>query len=195
MLEVDQTDGRQYNEYLLDAIKLMLDADAVYMLANWKDFGRCTDRARNSRDHGQTNFLSGYGGTLMLKFSKELSFPIDAVTQTFAFLGRRGSGKTYGAGKLAELFLDAGAQIVALDPIGNWYGLRLSADGKGKGFSIPVFGGERGDVPLEPQAGALIAKLLVEERFSAVLDLSTFRKEQRKQFATDFAEGLPKVGR
>jgi hypothetical protein len=125
-----------------------------------------------------------------LKLADDLELPIDAVTQTFALLGRRGSGKTYGSGKLAELFLDAGAQIVVLDPIGVWYGLRLSADGQHKGFSIPVFGGEHGDIPLEPQAGALIAKLLVEERFSAVLDVSTFRKEQRKQFVTDFAEEL-----
>ncbi len=88
------------------------------------------------------------------------------------------------------MFIEAGAQVVVLDPIGTWYGLRLSADGKGKGFSVPVFGGEHGDVPLEPQAGALIAKLLVEECFSAVLDVSTFRKEQRKQFVTDFAEEL-----
>jgi hypothetical protein len=127
---------------------------------------------------------------MKLKLSDTLSLPIDAVTQTFAFLGRRGSGKTYGSGKLAELFLEAGAQIVVLDPIGTWYGLRLSADGKSKGFSVPVFGGEHGDVPLEPQAGALIAKLLVDQHFSAVLDVSTFRKEQRKQFVTDFAEEL-----
>lgn len=125
-----------------------------------------------------------------LKLSNELTLPLDAVTQTFAFLGRRGSGKTYGAGKLAELFLDAGAQIVVLDPIGNWYGLRLSADGQGKGFSIPVFGGEQGDVPLEPQAGRLIAKLIVEERFSAVLDVSSFRKSERKTFVTEFADEL-----
>jgi hypothetical protein len=132
---------------------------------------------------------------MKLKLSDTLSLPIDAVTQTFAFLGRRGSGKTYGSGKLAELFLEAGAQIVVLDPIGTWYGLRLSADGKSKGFSVPVFGGEHGDVPLEPQAGALIAKLLVDQHFSAVLDVSTFRKEQRKQFVTDFAEDLIKLGR
>lgn len=127
---------------------------------------------------------------MKLKLSDTLALPTDAVTQTFAFLGRRGSGKTYGSGKLAELFLEAGAQIVVLDPIGTWYGLRLSADGKSKGFSVPVFGGEHGDVPLEPQAGALIAKLLVEQHFSAVLDVSAFRKEQRKQFVTDFAEEL-----
>jgi acetolactate synthase small subunit len=125
-----------------------------------------------------------------LRLADKLSLPIDAVTQKFAFLGRTGSGKTYGAGKLAELFLDAGAQIVVLDGIGVWYGLRLKADGKSKGFSIPVFGGEQGDVPLEPQAGRLIAKLIVEEGFSAVLDVSNFRKHERKTFVTDFAEEL-----
>jgi hypothetical protein len=127
---------------------------------------------------------------MKLKLADNLELPLEAVTQKFAFLGRTGSGKTYGAGKLAELFLDAGAQIVVLDGIGVWYGLRLKADGKSKGYSIPVFGGEQGDVPLEPQAGRLIAKLIVEEGFSAVLDVSNFRKHERKTFVTDFAEEL-----
>lgn len=126
----------------------------------------------------------------MLKFANNLELPIEAVTQTFGLLGKRGGGKTYGAMKLAELMLNAGAQVVVLDPVGNWYGLRLSADGKGKGISIPVFGGENGDVPLEPEAGALIAKLIVEKQFSAVLDVSNFRKNDRKRFVTDFAEEL-----
>lgn len=124
-----------------------------------------------------------------LKLS-DLCLPIEAVTQTFAFLGKRGGGKSYAAMKLAELMLQAKAQIVALDPIGIWWSLRMSADGKNKGFSIPVFGGEHGDVPLEPHAGALIAKLIVEGHFSAILDVSTFRKNERKQFVTDFAEEL-----
>jgi len=58
-----------------------------------------------------------------IDFSPDLQLPLDAVTQTFAFLARRGAGKTYGAGKLAEGMLGAGAQVVVLDPIGNWYGL------------------------------------------------------------------------
>lgn len=33
----------------------------------------------------------------MLKLSDELDLPISAVTQTFAFLGKRGGGKTYAA--------------------------------------------------------------------------------------------------
>jgi hypothetical protein len=126
----------------------------------------------------------------ILKLADNLEMPLSAVTQKFAFLGRTGSGKTYAAEKLAELFLDAGAQVVVLDGIGVWYGLRLKADGKSKGYSIPVFGGEQGDVPLEPQAGKLIAKLIVDEGFSAVLDVSNFRKHERKTFVTDFAEEL-----
>jgi uncharacterized protein len=127
---------------------------------------------------------------MKLKLTDDLYLPIEAVTQKFAFLGRTGSGKTYGAQRLAESMLEAHAQVVVLDGIGVWYGLRLKADGKSKGFSIPVFGGEQGDVPLEPQAGKLIAKLIVEEQFSAVLDVSNFRKHERKAFVTDFAEEL-----
>jgi hypothetical protein len=123
-----------------------------------------------------------------IKISPDLSLPLEAVTQTFAFLARRGAGKTYGASKLCEEMLDAGAQVIVLDPVGNWYGLRLAADGKGKGISIPVFGGEHGDIPLEPGAGALVADLIVDKRISVVLDVSTMRKNQRKEFATSFAE-------
>lgn len=35
---VDQTEGRQYRDYLLDALRiLMTEADGVYMLDNWRD--------------------------------------------------------------------------------------------------------------------------------------------------------------
>lgn len=126
----------------------------------------------------------------MINISESLSLPDDAVTQTFAFLARRGAGKSYGSMKLAEGMLEADAQIVALDPVGVWYSLRIAADGKGKGFDLPIFGGLHGDIPLEPGAGALIADLIVDRGISAVLDVSMFRKNERKQFATAFAEQL-----
>ncbi len=125
-----------------------------------------------------------------IRVATSVTLPNDSVTQTFAFLARRGAGKTYGAMKLAEGMLDAGAQVVALDPVGVWYGLRIAKDGKGKGFDIPIFGGMHGDIPLEPGAGALIADLVVDRGISAVLDVSLFHKNERKQFATSFAEQL-----
>ena len=95
----------------------------------------------------------------MLRLADGLSLPLDAATQTFAFIARKGAGKTYTAGKMVELLLEAGVQVVVLDTVGNWYGLRLGADGKSKGFDIPVLGGLRGDIPLEASGGALIANL------------------------------------
>jgi hypothetical protein len=37
-----------------------------------------------------------------IRISDNLTLPADAVAQTFAFLARRGAGKSYGAMKLAE---------------------------------------------------------------------------------------------
>jgi hypothetical protein len=124
-----------------------------------------------------------------LKISDTLALPSDVVTQKLAFLGRTGSGKSYGATKLCELMLDAGAQVIALDPVGVWYGLRLSADGS-RGFAVPVFGGEHGDVPLEPKSGALIADIIVDRQISAVLDLSHFILAEQRRFSADFARQL-----
>jgi hypothetical protein len=122
-----------------------------------------------------------------LKISSSLSLPVDAVTQKFGILGRTGSGKSYGASKLAEEMLDAKAQIVALDPVGVWWGLRVAADGKTPAYSIPVFGGMHGDIPLEPTGGALIADIIVDYGTSAVIDLSNFLLTEQRKFATDFA--------
>jgi hypothetical protein len=118
------------------------------------------------------------------------TLPRDAATQKFAFLARSGAGKTYAASRLAEEMHAAGMQFVVLDPVGVWYGLRLAADGIGTGLAIPVFGGEFGDIPLEPTSGALVADVVVDRHLSVVLDVSGFRKGQRKQFVTDFAEHL-----
>lgn len=124
--------------------------------------------------------------TKTLRISSALPLPIEAVTQRQAFLGKPGSGKSYAATLEAEQMYDAGAQFVALDPVGIWYGLRL--DGKGKGLPIPVFGGLHGDIPLEPTSGALIADLVVDRRLTCVLDVSQFEHDTDKaRFAAGFA--------
>lgn len=115
--------------------------------------------------------------------SDDLALPVDAVTQVIGFLGRRGSGKTYAATKLAELMLDAHAQIVVLDPVGVWYGLRL-----GDGYDIPVLGGLHGDVPLEPSSGALVADLIVDRGISAILDVSQMIPADLARFALGFGD-------
>lgn len=127
---------------------------------------------------------------LTLSLAHDLDLPGDAVTQTYGFIGRKGSGKTYAAGVLVEEMLEHQSQVVVLDPVGNWYGLRLSASGKSPGYEIPLFGGMRGDLPLEVGAGALLADVIVDRGVSAIVDVSHFRKKQRKEFVADFAEQL-----
>jgi hypothetical protein len=121
-----------------------------------------------------------------LRIAKELSLPLDCVTQKLAFLGRTGSGKTYGAKRMVEQMLRAGAQVIILDPVGVWPGLRLGP----KAIDIPVLGGLFGDIPLESTSGALVADLIVDTGTSMVLDVSQMRDAERTRFATAFAERL-----
>ena len=127
-----------------------------------------------------------------LKISKQFKLPISTVTQKLAFLGTTGSGKTYGASKLAEEFWSIGAQFVVLDPVGVWYGLRLAKDGKKpSSINIPIFGGLHGDVPLESTGGELLANLIVDKGLSCIIDVSQFESETEKaHFALNFANKL-----
>jgi hypothetical protein len=123
-----------------------------------------------------------------LQLSPDLSLPMEAVTEKLGFLGRTGTGKSYAAMKLAEQFYAAGAQFVVLDPVGIWFGLRLAANGKDPGIPIPVLGGLKGDVPLEPTAGKIIADLVVDKGTSVIVDVSQFESDTDKaRFAMDFA--------
>lgn len=123
-----------------------------------------------------------------IKIANKIELPLDAVTQTFAEIGRKGAGKTYLASMIAEQMLDVQAQVIVIDPIGNWWGLRVDKNGKSKGKDIFIIGGSHGDVSLSSDAGKEIAKFLVETNISVVLDISEFRKNERKKFVTDFAE-------
>lgn len=122
------------------------------------------------------------------RLSPEIDLPPSAVTSTFAYLGIRGYGKSYAAGVQVEDFLGAGAQVVVVDPVGIWWGLRLNAGGNmPSGFDVPVFGGTHGDLPLEPTAGELVARIAAEQRRSMVLDVSDWTLGEQRRFVTAFA--------
>jgi hypothetical protein len=126
--------------------------------------------------------------TPKLHLADDFALPLEAVTQTFAVLAKRGVGKTYCASVMAEEMLAAGQQLVCIDPVGAMWGLRSE-------YPIAVLGGEHGDVMLEESAGELIAQSIVEGGFSAVLDLSLFRKGQMQRFMTPFLETLYRLNR
>ena len=105
-------------------------------------------------------------------------------------LAKRGMGKSNAAVVMAEEMWDAGYQWVAIDPKSDWWGVRSSANGKGPGLPVPVFGGRHGDIPLEATAGSLMASLIAERGLTCILDVSLFSKGDQIRFVTDFAEAL-----
>ena len=131
-----------------------------------------------------------------LVIASDLSLPFESVTHTFGVLAIRGVGKTHFMRRLAEEMGRNQLPFVFCDPVGVAWGLRSSADGKKPGIPVIIFGGEHGDVPLDPMSGSLVADFIVEERPSVVLDMSTFRtKADQRRFVTDFAERLYRKNR
>lgn len=124
-----------------------------------------------------------------LRIAPQLTLPIEAVTETFAILAVKRSGKSNAAVVMAEEMYDHGVPWVAVDPKGDWWGVR-AAGGQAPGLSVLVFGGMHGDVPLEPTAGRLVADLIAEQRITCVLDVSEMAKADQRRFLTDFADRL-----
>lgn len=130
-----------------------------------------------------------------LNIADGLALPLEAVTQTFGIMAKRGSGKTYTASVMTEEMLKAGLHVVVIDPIGVWYGLRSSADGEKDGLPIIIAGGEHADIPITPESGELLAELIIDNRLSMVIDVSLFRKAGQTKFMTDFAETIYRKNR
>ena len=131
----------------------------------------------------------------MLHIADGLDLPLEAVTQTFAILAKRGVGKTYLGLVLAEEMLKVGAQVIIGDPVGVTWGLRSSRNGKADGLPIMVAGGTHGDIGLFTDSGALVAETLVAEKVSCILDLSLFRKGEQVRWMADFSEALYRLNR
>lgn len=133
--------------------------------------------------------------SISLGHNGSFKLPLDVVTMAVAVLAQRGAGKSHLASCMAEEMAESEQQVVAIDPTGAWYGLKSSADGNKPGYPFVVFGGDHADVPLEEHSGEIIARALVERGFSAIIDLSLFRKGQLRRFMADFLEALYRLNR
>lgn len=128
---------------------------------------------------------------MSLRLASNFTLPTDLVVDSFAVLGRRGSGKSHTASVLAEEMLELGCQIVVLDPTNAWYGLKSSADGSKPAYPVIVFGsGKYSDVVLEPDYGNMLADFVVDSGRSVVLSMRHFTPDEMCQFVADFAGRL-----
>jgi hypothetical protein len=123
--------------------------------------------------------------------TRALPIPDAALDDRLAFVGTAGSGKTYNASSGVERLLERRARAVIVDPLGVWYGLRLLADGKSKGFDVAIFGGAHGDLPLTEHAGALIGETAAGMAESCIVDLSQIgTKAGERRFMLAFLTAL-----
>lgn len=125
-----------------------------------------------------------------LKLGPRWTMPVDMVTETIGILAVKRSGKSNAAVVMAEELYDVGVPWVAIDPKGDWWGIRAAGNGKSPGLEVVVFGGEHGDVILEPTGGRLLADLIVNERITCVLDVSEMSKASQRKFLSEFAQRL-----
>lgn len=121
----------------------------------------------------------------------ELPIPLEALEDCGAILGRRGAGKSGTGRVLLEHELAAGRRCCAIDPKGDWWGIRMDKAGKTSGFDLPIFGGSHGDLALTEGMGEMLGRLVATHDLSCVVDLSGFPSQAaQRRFARDFATAL-----
>ncbi|SEC68369.1 Type IV secretory pathway, VirB4 components (plasmid) [Tsukamurella tyrosinosolvens] len=131
----------------------------------------------------------------MIELADGVELPLDVVTATIAVLANRGGGKSSFTHLLVERMYDMGLPVIVIDVKGDWYGIRSDAAGDGPGLPFTIFGGDHGDIEIEPGDGDALARLLVKDRIPAVIDLSHMSKGKAHSFATAFAESLYRYNR
>lgn len=144
---------------------------------------------------GTNRGVAKYGGIAYNKDMNTLNLgsvkvPINAATKTFAILAKRGAGKTYTGAVMAEEFAKNNIPFVVIDPIDVWWGLRVAADGKGKGLSVVVFGVQHEDILLNRDMGRKIAQAVVRENVSCVINTFGLPKVAQRHLLAEFADEL-----
>lgn len=140
------------------------------------------------------------------KKMKPLDFALDSegalvplslqiLMQTGYLGGGKGAGKTSALKRLFEAAFRAGAQVGVIAPLGRWWSVRVPKNGR-SGFrlkDICIFGGKRGDIPINAESGRVVARAVVQRRLNFVLDVESMRKKDRTHFLADFLEELQEL--
>lgn len=116
--------------------------------------------------------------------------PDAALSQHLAVLGKTRSGKSSTLRGLVEHLLGKNQPVCILDPKGDWWGLKSSADGKHPGFPIIILGGEHADLPLNEHSGGHVGELVATGNRPCIIDLGGWMVGARTRFFIDFASTL-----
>jgi len=106
-----------------------------------------------------------------------------------AIIGTSGAGKTVTAKDEVEALMRDRRHLGIIDPTGAWWGLRSNAAGDGPGFDIPIFGGDHGDVPIEPDQGDAVGNIIAGG-VSAIIDVSSMDGRDQRRFVLGLMRAL-----
>ena len=111
----------------------------------------------------------------------------DLASKGEAILATRGAGKSWLAAVQAEQLIEAGYPVLILDVVGEYWSLKAK-------YPVIVFGGNHGDVPLDPHIGAEIARIVLDRKLQVVVDLTSMRRADQPFFVADLANELYEYG-
>lgn len=125
------------------------------------------------------------------------AFPLPdaALTMHTLLLGKTRAGKSSVMRLIVERLLDEAKPVTILDPKGDWWGLKSSADGKRAGYGVVIFGGDHADVPINDHSGKAVAELVATGNRPAIIDLGGWMVAERTRFYIDFAAAFFKLTR
>lgn len=127
--------------------------------------------------------------------AEPLCFPEKVMEAHAAVLGKTGAGKSSGMRHVVEHLLSRKKRVAIIDPKGDWWGLKSSADGKGPGFPVVAFGDFKSDqdvadVPINEQSGKDVAELIIDGNRPAIIGFRGWYTAHMLRFWIDFAKGI-----
>lgn len=124
----------------------------------------------------------------------QLPVPVSVLNAHSAILGKTGAGKSSLLRVIVEDLLRRNKRVCVVDPKGDWYGLKLSADGKSPGFPVICFGDfveeKASDVPINEHSGKHVAELISSGNRPCVIGFRGWMPGKMTQFWIDFASTL-----
>lgn len=125
-------------------------------------------------------------GARALQVGKNFSIPLEAWATTGerdAILASSGMGKSYLTGVLIEETLETGGLVCIIDPEGEHFTLAAR-------YPMMIIGGEHGSLPMEEDAIDLYVEAMLQNRLSAVFDLSEYLDEEQQHLYGLIADAL-----
>lgn len=123
-----------------------------------------------------------------------LAFPEKVLDQHMVVLGKTGAGKSSALRHVVEHLLARDKRVCVIDPKGDWWGLKVAADGRGPGFPVILFGtfksADAGDVPVNDRSGKHVADLVAGGNRPCVIGMSGWRQGEMTRFWIEFASTL-----